>query len=68
MRRSTAIYIFVLALLAGLYYLLNNRPETIDAETTAEPIPQTEYLFSPSDGLPTQILVKTRALQLAQQA
>jgi len=60
MRRSTTIYIFVLALLAGLYYFLNNRPETVDAEPTAEPIAQIEYLFSPTDGLPTQILIESK--------
>lgn len=66
MRRSTTIYIFVLALLAGLYYFLNNRPKTVEVDTTAVPTAQTEYLFSPTDGLPTHILIKSKTGEIVE--
>jgi len=60
MRRSTVIYILLLAVLAGLYYYLNNRPqETID-ETPAPTAVPIEYLFSVDDGLPTRIHIESK--------
>jgi len=60
MRRSTVIYILLVALLAGLYYYINNRPqETVDETPTPTTTP-VEYLFSVDDGLPTHIHIESK--------
>ncbi len=64
MRRSASIiYIIILAILAGLYYYLNNRPETAetDSETPASTPAAIEYLFNFEDGLPTRIHIESKA-------
>ena len=59
MRRSSSIiYIILLAILAGLYYFLNNRPETVDNETPTSAV--VEYLFNSEDGLPTRIHIEAQ--------
>ena len=61
MRRSAGIYIFLLAILVGAYYFINNRPPKVDDEISlSTPIP-VEYLFSIEDGLPTRILIESKA-------
>ncbi|HKI54032.1 MAG TPA: hypothetical protein VJ987_07885, partial [Anaerolineales bacterium] len=62
MRRSASIiYIILLAILAGLYYFLNNRPETADSEISTSTSVAVEYLFNSEDGLPTRIHIESRA-------
>ena len=62
MRRSSAsiIYIILLAILAGVYYFLNNRPETVDSETPISTSPAVEYLFNFEDGLPSRIHIESK--------
>lgn len=62
MRRSAGIYILILAILAGLYYYLNNRPQTAEADSkTPASTPETiEYLFNVEDGLPTRIRIESK--------
>jgi hypothetical protein len=55
MRRSTVVFLLIFVVLIGIYYILNNRPEPADIESTAEPAPPIEYLFTSADGLPTRI-------------
>lgn len=60
MRRSTGIYILLLVILAGLYYYLNNRPQKIEDQNAVIDTPESvEYLFNPSDGLPSLIRVES---------
>jgi len=63
MRRSTAIYIVILAILAGFYYYLNNRPQAgeTDSETPESTSAAIEYLFSFEDDLPTRIHIESKA-------
>lgn len=61
MRRSSSIiYIILLAILAGLYYFLNNRPESVDNETPTFTPAAVEYLFNSEDGLPTRIHIESQ--------
>lgn len=61
MRRSSSIiYIILLAILAGIYYFLNNRPESVDSETPISTPAAAEYLFDSEDGLPTRIRIESR--------
>ena len=63
MRRSASlIYIFLLVVLAGLYYYFNNRTETVDVDTEISlPTPTpVEYLYSFDDGLPTSIHIQSK--------
>ncbi|HSG44114.1 MAG TPA: DUF4340 domain-containing protein [Anaerolineales bacterium] len=58
MRRSASvIYIVLLAILAGLYYYLNNRSEPVEAEVSIPTSAPSEYLFSFEDGLPIRIKI-----------
>jgi len=61
MRRSAVIYILLFAILAGLYYYLNNRPKDIADETPTSTPASVEYLFDLSDGLPTRIRIESKA-------
>ena len=71
MRRSAGIYIFLLAILIGAYYYLNNQPPKVEDELSlATPIP-VEYLFSIDDGFPTRIKIESKAgevIELARNA
>jgi len=61
MRRSTGIYIFILVILVGLYYILNNRDSRAEEEVTLPtPVP-VEYLFDIGDGAPARIRVASKA-------
>lgn len=72
MRRSASIiYIILLAILAGLYFYLNNRSESIDTELSIPTSTPTEYLFSFEDGLPTRIHIESEngeAVEVARDA
>jgi hypothetical protein len=61
MRRSTTIYILLLAILAGVYYYLNNREEPADIAITLEPEAVVSYLFSGEDGVPTSIRIESNS-------
>lgn len=60
MRRSAVIYILLLAVLAGLYYYLNHRPQEASDATPTSTSPPIEYLFSVDDGLPARINIESR--------
>jgi len=61
MRRSASVvYIILLAILAGVYYFLNNRPETVDSETPISTSVAVEYLFNIEDGLPSRIHIESK--------
>ena len=60
MRRSTIIFLILLALMAGAYYYLNNRAKTADSSATAEPTTEVSYLFTSTDGVPTNIHIESK--------
>jgi len=62
MRRSASIiYIVLLAILAGLYYYLNNRPpEAADSGTPSSTTVAVEYLFNFEDGFPIRIHIESK--------
>ena len=63
-RRSTVVYVFLLLVLVGTYYYLNNRAQpAADIELTLEPdsgIPQA-YLFSAEEGTPASIRIESKS-------
>ena len=61
MRRSTAIYLILFALVLGAAYYFNNREKSAEIEITPEPTSAIEYLFTPVDGLPTRIHIESKA-------
>ena len=67
MRRSTIIYLLLLVVLAGLYYYLNNRPQEADELSSSTPA-AVEYLFQPSDGLPTRIRISSKSGEVVELA
>ena len=60
MRRSTVIFILLFAVLAGVYYYLNNREAPAEIEITFEPEDVVSYLFSADDGVPTSIRIQSK--------
>jgi hypothetical protein len=60
MRRSTVIFILLFAVLAGVYYYLNNRETPAEIEITFEPEDVLSYLFSADDGIPTSIRIESK--------
>ena len=61
MRRSTIIFLVLLALMSGAYYYLNNRAKTADSSVTAEPSAEVSYVFTSTDGVPTSIHIESKA-------
>ena len=61
MRRSTGIYIFLLVILFGLYYILNNRDSKTEVEVALSTPISAEYLFEVGDGPATRIRVGSKA-------
>jgi len=68
MRRSTGIYILLLAILTGLYYYLNNRPQQIDDEAPVPTSAPSEFLFSFDDGLPNGIRIESKTGEVVELA
>ena len=69
MRRSTIIYILLLAFILGAYYYLNNREKPADIAITAEPnIEEPSYLFTPADGVPSYIRIQSKDLTVVEVA
>src|SRR5215208_3120619 len=62
-RRSTIVYLVLLAALAGAYYYLNNRAKPADLELTltVEPGSEVSYLFTAEEGTPTSIRIEAKA-------
>lgn len=68
MRRSTGVYIFILVILVGLFYILNNRdPKAEEEVTLPTPIP-VEYLFDIGNGLPTRIRIESKTGEVVEVA
>lgn len=68
MRRSTIIYIVLLAILAGVYYFLNNRQPETDPEEPLFTPEAVEYLFNSADGFPTRIRVEANTGEIVEMA
>ncbi|HXF86118.1 MAG TPA: DUF4340 domain-containing protein [Anaerolineales bacterium] len=60
MRRSTIVYLVLLAIMIGLYVFLRNRSEATEANATPMPTTEIAYLFPAADGIPTGIRVQSR--------
>lgn len=60
MRRSTIIYLLIFVVLIGVYYLLKNRQQTADSSTPTETTTPIPYLFSSSNGIPTDIRIESK--------
>ena len=63
-RRSTVVYVLLLLVLVGAYYYLNNREKPADIGLTAEPgvqVTPEAFLFTPDEGTPTSIRIKSKA-------
>lgn len=59
MKRSTWIVLVIFMALVGLLLYLNQR-ESPAQESNATPTESVEYLFSPTDGLPTSIAIEAK--------
>jgi len=59
-RRSTVVYIIVLLVVLGAFFFLRNRNQTKDISATPETTAQVSYLFTPDQGVPTSILIKSK--------
>jgi len=66
MRRSTIIYLVLFALVLAAAYYINNRPQPVDSESTAEPAAPTEYLITSTDGLPSRIRVESKTGEIVE--
>jgi hypothetical protein len=62
-RGSTVVYIFLLLVLVGAYYYLNNRQQPADLELTAAPGTEVaqEYLFTAEEGTPSSIRIESKS-------
>ncbi len=60
MRRSTIVYLLVLLVAVGAYYLIKNRPAPAEATATPETVDTTTYLFDAKDGVPTGIRIEAK--------
>lgn len=58
MRRSTVVFLLLLLVLAGVYYFLNHGEKPADITVTLEP--ESQYLFTADDGLPTSIRIEAK--------
>ena len=68
MRRSTVIYLLLFLGMAGAYYYLNHRVKPADATLTATPESPVAYLFTSSDGQPTNIRVESKTGEVVELA
>lgn len=59
-RNTTLVYLLILAVTLGAYYLINNRPKPADITITLEPEAAATYLFSAEDGVPSQIRIESK--------
>src|SRR5215208_1621151 len=61
-RRPTVVYIIVLLAMAGAYYYLKSRPQSVAEQTaTPEATEQVQYLFTADEGVPTSIRLESKA-------
>jgi hypothetical protein len=72
MRRSTIIYVLLLALTIGAYYYLKNREapaeETPEIAFTFEPAPEIEFLFPANMGSPIRIRLEAKTGEVVELA
>ena len=68
MRRSTVIYLLLFLGMAGAYYYLNHRAKPADATLTVTPESTVSYLFTSSDGQPTNIRVESKTGEVVELA
>ena len=67
-RRPTVVYIFLLLVLAGAYYYLNNRKQPAELEVTLEPTSEVSYLFTADEGNPTSIRIESKSGEVVEVA
>lgn len=61
-RRSTVVYIVILAALVGAYYYFKNREQpAADLSVTPQPTEVITYLFTAEDGVPTSIQIVAKS-------
>lgn len=60
-RRSTVVYITILAAVLAVFLYFNFRKEPANVEATQEPDTEVNYLFQAAEGTPTSILVKAKS-------
>jgi hypothetical protein len=61
-RRSTVVYITVLLVVAGIYFVLRTRQQQpADATATSEATAEVSYLFTADEGAPTGIVLKAKS-------
>lgn len=68
MRRSTIVYLLIFVVMIGIYYYLNNRPESADIATPTETIEPVSYLFSAENGTPTSIRIESKTGEVVEVA
>lgn len=68
MRRSTVMYLLVLLVAVGAYYIINNRAEPADIVVTLEPEDVVAYLFNAEDGVPSGIRIVAKTGEVVEVA
>lgn len=61
MRRSTIVYLLLLIVAVGAYYLINKREAPADGVATVEPQATIAYLFNAEDGVPSSIRITAKS-------
>lgn len=67
-RNTTLVYLLILAVALGAYYLINNREKPADIVITLEPEEAASYLFSAEDGVPSQIRIESKTGEMIEVA
>ncbi len=67
-RRSTVVYITILAAVVGVFLYFNFRKEPAAAETTPGPDTEVSYLFQAAEGTPTSIMVRAKSGEIVELA
>jgi hypothetical protein len=66
-RRSTVVYIMILAALVGAYYYLKNRNQAEpDVVATSEPTQEISYLFTEDNGVPKSIRIEAETGEIVE--
>ncbi len=59
-RNTTLVYLLILAVALGAYYLINNREKPAEIAITLEPDEIASYLFNAADGVPSNIRIESK--------
>lgn len=67
MRRSTVVYLVIFAGMIGLYFFLKSHPlQSADNGTPTETTTPIAYLFQPTDGVPNNIRIESKAGEIVE--